>query len=292
MRTGRPKAALILTNNERERLDSLAHRSRSSPALARRARIILACAEGSDGKVVARRLHVTPATVSKWRGRFVRDRLEGLFDEPRPGAARKITDALIEHVIVRTLETKPRGATHWSTRTMAKAVGLNRRAINRIGRAFGLQPHRRETFKLSHDPLLVDKVRDIVGLYLNPPQHAAVFCVDEKPQIQALDRTQPILPMRPGQVERRTPDYDRYGTTTLFAALNAKTSEVITQFPPRHRAAQFREFLDLIDRRVPASLAVYIIMDNYGTHKRRSSATGSPSGRAFTSISRRRMGRG
>ena len=267
MRTGRPKAALILTNEERERLDSLAHRSRSSPALARRARIILACGEGSDGKVVARRLHVTPATVSKWRGRFVRDRLDGLYDEPRPGAARKITDAMIEHVIVRTLETKPRGATHWSTRTMAKAVGLNRMAISRIWRAFGLQPHRSETFKLSNDPLLVDKVRDIVGLYLNPPEHAAVFCVDEKPQIQALDRTPPILPMRPGQVERRTHDYDRYGTTTLFAALNAKTSEVITQFHQRHRAAQFREFLDLIDSRVPASLDVHIIMDNYGTHK-------------------------
>ena len=267
MRTGRPKAALMLTNDERERLDSLAHRSRSSPASARRARIILACAEGSDGKVVARRLHVTPATVSKWRGRFVRDRLDGLYDEPRPGAARKITDAMIEHVIVRTLETKPRGATHWTTRTMAKAVGLNRMAISRIWRAFGLQPHRSETFKLSNDPLLVDKVRDIVGLYLNPPEHAAVFCVDEKPQIQALDRTQPILPMRPGQVERRTHDYDRYGTTTLFAALNAKTSEVITQFHQRHRAAQFREFLDLIDCRVPASLDVHIIMGNYGTHK-------------------------
>jgi transposase len=267
MRTGRPKATLILTADERQRLKSLAHRSRSAPALARRARIVLACAEGTDGKVVARRLHVTPATVCKWRGRFVRARLDGLYDEPRPGAKRKITDEQVEAVVIRTLETTPRGATHWSTRGMGKAMGLDHMAISRIWHAFGLQPHRTETFKLSNDPLLVEKVRDIVGLYLNPPQHAAVFCVDEKPQIQALDRTQPLLPMQPGQVERRTHDYKRHGTTTLFAALNAKTSDVITQFHQRHRSIQFREFLDLIDARVPASLDVHIIMDNYSTHK-------------------------
>jgi len=267
MRTGRRKAPLNVTADERQRLESLAHRSRSAAALARRARIILACAEGTDGKVVARRLHVTPATVSKWRGRFVRDRLDGLYDEPRPGAKRKITDEQVEAVVVRTLETKPPGATHWSTRSMAKAVGLDRMAISRIWQAFGLQPHRSETFKLSNDPLLVEKVRDIVGLYVDPPQHAAVFCVDEKPQIQALDRTQPLLPMQPGQVERRTHDYKRHGTTTLFAALDAKTSEVITQFHQRHRSTQFREFLDLIDAHVPASLDVHIIMDNYSTHK-------------------------
>ena len=267
MRTGRPKVALILTEDERRRLDSLAHRSRSAPHLARRARIIMACAEGADSKVVARRLHVTPATVCKWRGRFVRQRLDGLFDEPRPGAPRTITDEQVEQVIIRTLETTPRGATHWSVRDMAHAVGLSRMAINRIWHTFGLQPHRSETFKLSNDPLLIDKIRDIVGLYLNPPAHAAVFCVDEKPQIQALDRTQPLLPMQPGQVERRTHDYKRHGTTTLFAALNAKTSEVITQFHQRHRAAQFREFLDLIDAQVPRALDVHIIMDNYGTHK-------------------------
>jgi len=267
MRTGRPKAALILTDEERERLESLAHRSRSSPFVARRARIVLACAEGLENKRVARRLHVTQATVCKWRGRFVCDRLDGLFDEPRPGAPRTITDTLIEQVITRTLDTTPRGATHWSVRDMAKATDMSRMAINRIWRAFGLQPHRTETFKLSNDPLLVDKVRDIVGLYLNPPAHAAVFCVDEKPQIQALDRTQPLLPMRPGQVERRTHDYDRHGTTTLFAALNANTSEVITQFHQRHRSAQFREFLDLIDTQVPRVLDVHIIMDNYSTHK-------------------------
>jgi transposase len=210
MRTGRPKVALILTDEERHRLESLAHRSRSAPHVARRARIVLACAEGTDSKVVARRLHVTPATVCKWRGRFVRQRLDGLYDEPRPGARRTITDEQVEQVVIRTLETTPRGASHWSTRDMAKAVGLSHMAISRIWRTFGLQPHRSETFKLSNDPLLVEKIRDIVGLYLNPPAHAAVFCVDEKPQIQALDRTQPLLPMRPGQVERRTHDYTRH----------------------------------------------------------------------------------
>src|SRR4030095_7705180 len=228
MRTGRPKVALILSEDERRRLESLAHRSRSAPALARRGRIILACAGRGDSKVVARRLHVTPGTVCKWRGRFIPQRLDGLYDEPRPGAKRTITDEQVEQVIIRTLETTPRGATHWSTREMAKPVGLSHMAISRIWHTFGLQPHRSETFKLSNDPLLVEKVRDIVGLYLNPPTHAAVFCVDEKPQIQAPDRTQPLLPMRPGQIERRAHDYDRYGTTTLFAALNAKPSEVIT----------------------------------------------------------------
>jgi transposase len=267
MRMGRPKVALILTDEERRRLDSLAHRSRSAPHIARRARIIVACADGADSKVVARRLHVTPGTVCKWRGRFITHRLDGLYDEPRPGAKRTITDDQVEQIIVRTLETTPRDATHWSTREMAKAVGLSHTAISRIWHTFGLQPHRTETFKLSNDPLLVEKVRDIVGLYLDPPAHAAVFCVDEKPQIQALDRTQPLLPMQPGQIERRTHDYKRHGTTTLFAALNAKTSEVITQFHQRHRSAQFREFLDLIDTQVPRGLAVHIIMDNYSTHK-------------------------
>jgi transposase len=267
MRRGRPKVALILAEDERRRLDSLAHRSRSAPHVARRARIILACAEGADSKVVARRLHVTPATVCKWRGRFITNRLDGLYDEPRPGAKRTISDEQVEQVIMRTLETTPRGATHWSTRDMAKAVGLSHMAISRIWRTFGLQPHRSETFKLSNDPLLVEKVRDIVGLYLDPPAHAAVFCVDEKPQIQALDRTQPLLPLQPGQIERRTHDYKRHGTTTLFAALNATTSEVITQFHQRHRSAQFREFLDLIEAQVPRRLDVHIIMDNYSTHK-------------------------
>src|SRR2546430_489348 len=258
MRKGRPKVALILTTDERQRLESLAHRSRSAAALARRARIILACADGADSKVVARRLHVTPGTVCKWRARFVANRLDGLYDEPRPGAKRTITDAQVEDVIVRTLETTPRGATHWSTREMAKAVGLSHTAISHIWHTFGLQPHRTETFKLSNDPLLIDKVRDIVGLYLDPPAHAAVFCVDEKPQIQALDRTQPLLPMQPGQVERRTHDYIRHGTTTLFAALNAKTSEVITQFHQRHRSIR------PTDRR-RAGRATNVTNHGYGT---------------------------
>ena len=198
MALGRPKVALILTDDERVRLDSLAHRSRTAPHLARRARIILACAEGHDNKVVAKRLRMSQTTVCKWRGRFVRERLDGLYDEPRPGAPRQISDEQIEQVIVRTLEETPRGETHWSSRGMAKASGLGRTTVQQIWRAFGLQPHRTETFKLSTDPLLIEKVRDIVGLYMHPPTHAVVFCVDEKSQIQALDRTQPVLPMRPG----------------------------------------------------------------------------------------------
>ncbi len=215
MRTGRPKISLMLTAHERQRLDSLAHRSRSAPHVARRARIILACAEGRATTTVARRLHVSPTTVCMWRARFLRDRLDGLFDEPRPGTPRRITDEQVEQVIIRTLETTPRGATHWSVRDMAKASGMSRMTVNRIWRAFGLQPHRSETFKLSNDPLLIEKVRDIVGLYMNPPDHAVVLCLDEKAQIQALDRTQPLLPMRPGQVERRTHDYKRHGTTAV-----------------------------------------------------------------------------
>jgi transposase len=267
MPLGRPKVALIVTDDERMRLDSLAHRSRTAPHLARRARIILACAEGHDNKVVAKRLRMSQTTVCKWRARFLRDRLDGLYDEPRPGAPRRISDAQIEQVIVRTLEATPDGATHWSIRDMAKASGLGRTSVNQIWRAFGLQPHRSETFKLSNDPLLIEKVRDIVGLYMHPPEHAVLFCVDEKSQIQALDRTQPLLPMRPGQVERRTHEYQRHGTTTLFAALNVKTSTVISQFHRRHRSVEFRQFLDAVDAAVPRSLDVHLIMDNYGTHK-------------------------
>jgi transposase len=267
MRLGRPKIALILTDEERVRLDSLAHRSRTAPHLARRARIVLACAEGTDNKVVAKRLRMSQTTVCKWRGRFLRDRLDGLDDEPRPGTPRRIGDEQIEQVIVRTLEETPPGATHWSSRGMAKASGLGRTTVQQIWRAFGLQPHRSETFKLSKDPLLIEKVRDIVGLYMHPPDHAVVFCVDEKAQIQALDRTQPLLPMRPGQAERRTHDYKRHGTTTLFAALNVKTSKVVTEFHRRHRSVEFRQFLDAVDAAVPRHLDVHLIMDNYGTHK-------------------------
>ena len=267
MRTGRRKVVLMLTNDERVRLESLAHRSRTAPHVARRARIVLACASGRNNKAVAKALRLTPATVGKWRARFVRERLDGLSDEPRPGAPRTITDDQVEHVIIRTLETTPRGATHWSVRDMAKAMGLTRMTVNRIWRAFGLQPHRRETFKLSPDPLLVEKVRDIVGLYVNPPEHAVVLCVDEKSQIQALDRSQPLLPLRPGQAERRTHEYKRHGTTSLFAALETKTSAVITQLHQRHRAIEFRQFLDVIDARVPRHLEVHLIVDNYRTHK-------------------------
>ncbi len=267
MRTGRPKAPLTLTDQEETHLNSLAHRSRSAPALARRARIILGCAQGHDNTVVAKRLRLSPATVCKWRARFVRHRLDGLYDEPRPGTPRTITDAQVEEVIVRTLETTPRGATHWSTRSMAKATGLSHASISRIWRAFGLKPHRTETFKLSPDPLLIDKVRDIVGLYVNPPEHAVVLCVDEKSQIQALDRTQPLLPMRPGQMERRTHDYRRHGTTSLFAALDTKTGSVLAQTHRRHRSVEFRKFLDKIDQQVPAQLQVHLVLDNYGTHK-------------------------
>lgn len=267
MRTGRPKQPLILTEEERDRLQSLAHRARSQALLARRARVVLACAEGLDNKAVAKKLRCSLGMVGKWRSRFLRARLEGLYDEPRPGAPRKVSDAQVEQVVIRTLETTPRGETHWSTRGLAKASGLSRMTISRIWQAFGLQPHRSETFKLSPDPQLIEKVRDIVGLYMNPPDHAAVFCVDEKSQIQALDRTQPLLPLRPGQAERRTHDYKRHGTTSLFAALELKTSRVIGRLHRRHRSTEFRQFLDVIDAQVPAELDVHIIVDNYGTHK-------------------------
>jgi transposase len=267
MRTGRPKQALVLSEEERERLESLAHRARSQSALARRARVVLGCAEGWDNKAVAKKLRCSLGMVGKWRSRFLKTRLEGLYDEPRPGAPRKVTDEQIEHIIIQTLESTPRGQTHWSTRELAKVTGFSRMTISRVWRAFGMQPHRTETFKLSPDPLLIEKVRDIVGLYIDPPDHAVVFCVDEKSQIQALDRTQPMLPMRPGQLERRTHDYKRHGTTSLFAALELKTSRVIAQLHRRHRSQEFRRFLDTIDANVPADLDVHIVLDNYGTHK-------------------------
>ena len=257
----------MLTEEERERLQSLAHRSRSQSLVARRSRVVLACAEGLDNKVVAKKLRCSLGMVGKWRARCLESRLEGLYDEPRPGAPRKVSDEQIEQVIIKTLESTPRGQTHWSTRELAKASGLSRMTISRIWRAFGLQPHRVETFKLSPDPLLVEKVRDIAGLYMNPPDHALVLCVDEKSQIQALDRTQPMLPMRPGQLERRTHDYKRHGTTSLFAALELKSNRVIGQLHRRHRSQEFRKFLDTIEANVPADLDIHIVMDNYGTHK-------------------------
>jgi transposase len=267
MRTGRPKQPLIVTEEERARLESLAHRARSQALLARRARVVLACAEGLDNKAVAKKLRCSLGMVGKWRSRFLDARLEGLYDEPRPGAPRKVSDDQVETVVVRTLESTPRGQTPWSTRGLAKATGLSRMTISRIWHAFGLQPHRADTFKLSPDPQLVEKVRDIVGLYMNPPDHALVLCVDEKSQIQALDRTQPLLPLRPGQVERGTHDYKRHGTTSLFAALELKTSRVIGQLHRRHRSREFRQFLDTIEGNVPADLDVHIVLDNYGTHK-------------------------
>jgi transposase len=267
MRTGRPLSPISVTQEQRSTLQNWARRPKTAQALALRARIILACAEGKPNGVVAGLTRVRQQTVSKWRSRFVSKGLEGLLDEPRPGTPRRVSDADVEKVLTTTLESLPRDATHWSTRSLAKQSGLSRSTISRIWRAFGLQPHRSETFKLSKDPLFIDKVRDIVGLYLNPPDRALVLCVDEKSQIQALDRTQPLLPMRPGQAERRSHDYKRHGTTSLFAALDVKTGAVIGECHRRHRSAEFRKFLDTVEESVPASLEVHLIMDNYGTHK-------------------------
>ena len=264
---GRPKAPLVLSDTEHEQLTAWTLRRKTAQALALRARIVLGCASGAENKDIAARLRVTPQTVSKWRARFVQLRLEGLLDAPRPGAPRSIDDAQVDAVVARTLESVPQGATHWSTRTLALEMGMTQTAISRIWRAFGLQPHRQETFKLSSDPLFVDKVRDIVGLYLNPPVKALVLCVDEKSQIQALDRTQPLLPLAPGVPERRTHDYMRHGTTTLFAALDIATGEVIGEMHRRHRSSEFLKFLRTIEANVPPELDVHLVMDNYGTHK-------------------------
>jgi transposase len=258
---------LTVTPEERETLERWARRPKTAQALAQRARLVLTCAAGRPNTAVAAALRVSQPMVGKWRRRFLAKRLDGLLDAPRPGAPRTITDAAVERVLTRTLETRPPAATHWSTRAMAQACGLSRGTVHRIWRAFALQPHRTETFKLSTDPLFIEKVRDIVGLYLHPPERALVLCVDEKSQIQALDRTQPLLPMRPGQVERRTHDYVRHGTTSLFAALDAKTGQVIGELHRRHRAIEFRKFLDTVDAAVPAALDVHVILDNYGTHK-------------------------
>jgi transposase len=267
MRTGRPIPELILSAAERETLQNWARRPKSAQALALRARMILRCAEGLTNTQVADQVQVRKATVGKWRQRFVNRRLDGLLDEPRPGAPRKVSDADVERAVAMTLESTPKDATHWSTRSLAKESGLSRSTVGRIWRAFALQPHRSETFKLSKDPLFIDKVRDIVGLYMDPPDRALVLCVDEKSQIQALNRTQPLLPMRPGQIERRTHDYQRHGTTSLFAALDVATGTVIGEFHRRHRSVEFRQFLDTIEDAVPSNLDVHLILDNYGTHK-------------------------
>lgn len=266
-RRGRPKRIISLSDKQREELVRWTRRATTAQSLALRARIVLACADGGDDIAVAERLGIFRGTVGRWRRRFVAQGMDGLLDEPRPGTPRKISDADVERVVVRTLETKPRDATHWSTRSMATETGMSQSAISRIWRAFALQPHRTTTFKLSKDPLFIEKVRDIVGLYLAPPERALVLCVDEKSQIQALDRTQPLLPMRSGFVESRTHDYVRHGTTSLFAALDVKTGQVIGQCHRRHRAIEFRKFLDAIDARVDADLDVHLVLDNSSTHK-------------------------
>jgi transposase len=264
---GRELPAVELNEAERAELMSLAARRSTAQALALRARIILTCAEGGQNTVIAERMGLDRETVGKWRRRFMAQRLDGLRDEPRSGTPRTLEDARIEAVIVRTLESLPPDATHWSSRSMAKASGVSISSVQRIWRAFGLQPHRLETFKLSTDPDFVAKVRDVVGLYVSPPEHAIVLCVDEKSQIQALDRSQPLLPMRPGQAARRSHDYKRHGTTSLFAALDIATGQVIGKCFPRHRATEFRRFLDEIEANVPKDLDVHLVMDNYATHK-------------------------
>jgi transposase len=270
------KASVItLSVDERAYLDRLVRRRKVGRGDAQRAEIVLLAADGLNNCAIAAKIGVTRQTVRTWRERFAKHRLDGLCDEPRCGAPRKIGDDQVEAIVVKTLEEKPTGATHWSTRDMAKASGVSASSVQRIWRAFSLQPHRTETFKLSTDPQFVEKVRDIVGLYLDPPDKALVICVDEKSQIQALDRTQPLLPMRPGQIERRTHDYERHGTTTLFAGLIAavtaptdvKAGTVIGQCMPRHRAQEFRKFLDEVERNVPVGLDVHIVMDNASSHK-------------------------
>jgi transposase len=264
---GVARGHLVLSEVERAELSSLASRRTTAQALALRARIVLACAEGSQNREVAAALDVCETTVGKWRRRFITNRLDGLRDEPRSGTPRTIDDDRIEALIVRTLESVPPDATHWSSRGMARQSGLSVSTVQRVWRAFGLRPHRLETFKLSTDPDFVAKVRDVVGLYMAPPDRAIVLCVDEKSQIQALDRSQPMLPMRPGQAARRTHDYKRHGTTSLFAALDIATGRIIGKCYPRHRATEFRKFLDEIEANVPADLDVHLVMDNYATHK-------------------------
>lgn len=263
----RPKKPLVLTDDERGELEQIARRSRSARRTAFRAKIILTCATGITNTAVAKKLRTTNQTVGLWRNRFIERRLEGLLDEPRPGRPREVGDDEIEAVVTKTLESTPKGATHWSTREMARNVGLSHSTVGRIWRAFGLQPHRTETFKLSPDPLLVPKVRDIVGLYMSPPENAVVLSVDEKSQIQALNRTQPVLPLRIGETEKRTHDYDRHGTLSLFAALNVATGKVLGKTHRRHRSKEFVAFLREIEKNVPEDLDVHLIIDNYATHK-------------------------
>ena len=266
-RIGRPKVELKLTEDERDQLVRWSRRRKSSQALALRSRIVLGCADGVDNKTVAARLGVAAATVGKWRARFIEHRLDGLVDEPRPGRPPTISAEQVEDVVVATLESTPPNATHWTRSKMAERTGLSKSSIGRIWKAFELKPHRADTFKLSNDPLFIEKVYDVVGLYLNPPEAAAVLCVDEKSQVQALARSQPAFPMMPGMPEKRTHDYVRHGTTSLFAALNIADGTVISSVHRRHRATEFKTFLTKIDREVPEHLDVHLVCDNYGTHK-------------------------
>jgi len=267
-RTGRPKTELTLTEDEREQLVRWSRRAKSSQALALRSKIVLSCAKGMDSKDVAAQLNCSEATVGKWRGRFVAERLDGLVDEPRPGRPATISVEQVEQVVVATLEQTPKNATHWSRASMAKRSGLSKTTIGRIWKAFELKPHRVDGFKLSSDPLFVEeKVYDVVGLYLDPPESAVVLCVDEKSQVQALARTSPVLPMMPGMPERRTHDYVRHGAGSLFAAFNVADGTVISSIHRRHRAIEFKKFLTKIDAEVPDDLDVHLVCDNYGTHK-------------------------
>jgi transposase len=264
---GRAAIAIELSETERAELASRLRRRKVGRGDAMRAEIVLLAAEGLSNVAIAARVGTSRVTVATWRRRFATQRLEGLLDEPRPGAPRTVSDEKVAEVVTATLESLPVGRTHWSSRSMAKASGLAPSTVQRIWKAFSLQPHRTETFKLSTDPLFVEKVRDIIGLYLSPPERALVLCVDEKSQIQALDRTQPLLPMRPGQAERRTHDYKRHGTTSLFAALDVKAGTVIGQCMPRHRAVEFRRFLDTVEKNVPRDLDIHVVMDNASSHK-------------------------
>ncbi|RKS07451.1 transposase [Nocardiopsis sp. Huas11] len=265
---GRKKRLLVVSDEDRRTLEQIARRPTSAQVMAQRARIILRCAEGGTDAEVARVLGVWPQTVGKWRNRYIDGGLEALSDKDRPGQPRKITDAHVEEVIRQTLEQpSPDGGTHWSTRSMAERTGLNQTAVSRIWRAFGLKPHLVDEWKLSNDPFFIEKVRDVTGLYLNPPDAALVLCVDEKSQIQALNRSAPVLPMMPAVPERQTHDYIRHGTTTLFAALDAASGKVISAHHRRHRSVEFRKFLNQIDRETPPGLDVHLIVDNYGTHK-------------------------
>jgi transposase len=267
-RRGRPPVEITLTGTERRQLESWARRHSTAQNLAMRCRIILACSDPTlTGGEIADNLGCNPATVSKWRKRFAEHRLDGLIDEPRPGAVRTISDDTVEQVVIDTLESAPKDATHWSTRSMAERHQMSHQTVSRIWRAFGLKPWEIDEFKISPDPQLVEKIRDIVGLYMNPPVNAAVFAVDEKPQIQALNRTAPILPMMPTTNQRRSHDYKRNGTIDLFAALDIATGNVITQLRPNHTSAQFIKFLNKINREVPDHLDVHVVLDNLSTHK-------------------------